>query len=376
MTSHELQQMSRRLIVIFVTICVTLFGRAALARVSRIEIIERKPFAGGKHFGDVGPYEFIRGRLHYAVQPDHPRNRAIVDLQLAKQGRLRADLSSIVDGRMAEVLGKDPRNEKGEVQFAGDFILLKPVDLSRGNHRLLYDVNNRGNLLMLSYYNNAAGSNRPATEQHAGNGWLMRQGYSLLWSAWNWDVAKVDQSPLRINLPVVVKQDGSPMTSLVNSELAVQSRDGVTVEWTAWGGSRCYPAVEEAIDDAVLTVRSDPDGKRKIVPREQWQFAVITPGGIPRFDPVHVYLPSGFDKGQLYELVYTAKHPRVVGLGLAAVRDAISFFHFESEDEDGRAYGDCGRGYRPAHGCQTLARWIQHGSPGVGPDYCFDNEHS
>ena len=70
----------------------------------------------GKHFGDVGPYEFIRGRLHYAVEPDHPRNRAIVDLHLAKQRRLRADLSSIVDGRMVEVLGLDPRNEKGEVR--------------------------------------------------------------------------------------------------------------------------------------------------------------------------------------------------------------------------------------------------------------------
>ena len=337
MMSHELQQISRWLIVIFVTTTVTLVGRGVQARVSRIEIIERKLFANGKPFGEVGPYEFIRGRLNYAVQPDHPRNRAIVDLQLAKQGRLRADLSSIVDGHIVEVLGPDPRNDKGEVQFAGDFILLKPIDLSRGNHRLLYDVNNRGNLLMLSYYNNSVGSNRPMTEQHAGNGWLMRHGYSLLWSAWNWDVAKVGQSPLRINLPIVVKQDGSPMTDLVNAELAVQSQDGITVEWISWGGSRCYPVAEEAIEEAVLTVRSDPDGKRKLIPRDQWQFAVITPGGKPRFNPVHVYLSSGFHKGQLYELVYTAKHPRVVGLGLAAVRDAISFFHFESEDKGGRA---------------------------------------
>ena len=72
-----------------------------------------------------------------------------------------------------------------------------------------------------------------------------------------------------------------------------------------------------------------------MIPREDWQFAVITPGGQPRFDPVHVYLPSGFKKGQLYELIYTAKHPRVVGLGLAAARDAISFFHFERADDLG-----------------------------------------
>ena len=329
--------MSRCLFGVSVTISSVFFGGAVQARVSRIEIIERTPFADGMHFSDVGPYEFIRGRLRYAVDPDDPRNQAIVDLQLAKQGRLRADLSSIVDGRMVETLGLDPRNEKGEVQFFGDFILLKPVELSRGNHRLLYEVNNRGNLLMLSYFNNAVSSNRPVRPQHAGNGWLMRQGYSLLWSAWNWDVARVGQTPLRINLPVVLEQDGSPVTSLVNAELAVQSQDGVTVEWIAWGGSRCHPVAEESIGEAVLTVRSHPDGERKIIPREQWKFAVISPGGQPRFDPFHVYLPSGFKQGKLYELIYTARHPRVVGLGLAAVRDAISFFHFASQDDEGCA---------------------------------------
>ena len=43
----------------------------------RIEIIERKPFAEGMPYGQVGPYEVIRGRLHYAINPVHPRNRAV-----------------------------------------------------------------------------------------------------------------------------------------------------------------------------------------------------------------------------------------------------------------------------------------------------------
>ena len=322
------------LVAASLVLCLSL-ADPAYARVSRIEILERVPFADGVAFGEVGAYEFIRGRLHYAVSPDNPHNRAVVDLQLAKQGRLRADLSAIIAGQRIQAYGGDPRNEMGEVTFSGDFILLKPVDLGRGNHRLLYGVNNRGNLLMLSYYNNAAGSNRPLSAAHVGNGWLMRQGYSLLWSAWNWDVERIARQPLRINLPIIVQASGESMVATINAELAVQSRDGVTVEWIAWGGSRCYPVAEEAIQEAALTVRDHPDGERRLIPRTDWRFAVISPGGQPRFDPVHVHLPSGFEKGKLYELVYMAKHPRVVGLGLAAARDAISFFHFEAADDVG-----------------------------------------
>jgi len=323
--------------VIAAVVFFAMLADPAAARVTRIEVLERVPLANGMAFGEVGAYEIIRGRLHYAVSPDNPHNQAVVDLQLAGQGRLREDLSAIIDGQLVEAYGGDPRNDQGEVVFTGDFQLLKPIDLKRGNHRLLYGVNNRGNLLMLSYFNNAAGSNQPLTAEHAGNGWLMRQGYSLLWSAWNWDVENIARQPLRINLPIIVREDGQAMTARINAEIAVQARDGVTVEWIAWGGSRCYPVAEEAIQQAVMTVRDHPDGERRLIPRAEWRFAVITPGGQPRFDPVHVYLPSGFEKGKLYELIYTAQHPRVVGLGLAAARDAISFFHFEVTDDAGNA---------------------------------------
>ena len=306
------------------------------AAVTRVEIIERTPFADGAEFGQVGAYEYLRGRLHYAVDPDHPRNRPVIDLELARQGRLRSDRSSIRDGRLVSALGDDPRDERGRVQFAGDFILLKPVDLSRGNHRLLYDVNNRGNLLMLSYFNNAPQSNRPSDRAAAGNGWLMRRGYSLLWSAWNWDVEKVGQRPLRIFLPVVVDQQGQALTGLVNAELGVTATAGRTVQRLAWGGSRCYPVSSAAIHQAVLTVRAGPDAQRQVIPREQWQFASLDGDRKPHFDPRQVYLPAGFEKGKLYEVIYRAAEPRVVGLGLAAVRDAISFFRFETRDATGQ----------------------------------------
>ncbi len=99
----------------------------AVAEVERIEITSRSVFAEGMEFGEVGAYEKIRGKLFYAVDPDNPANAAIVDLELA------------------------PRGTDGKVRFQGDFILLKPVDLAKGNGRLLYDVNNRGNLYMLRH---------------------------------------------------------------------------------------------------------------------------------------------------------------------------------------------------------------------------------
>jgi hypothetical protein len=140
------------------------FAGAVSGEVERIEITSRSVFAGGMEYGEVGPYEKIRGKLFYAVDPDNAANAAIVDLDLV------------------------PRGADGKVRFQGDFILLKPVDLAKGNGRLLYDVNNRGNLYMLRHINGGSRTNDPSSAEHGGNGFLMRQGYALLWSAWNWDV--------------------------------------------------------------------------------------------------------------------------------------------------------------------------------------------
>ena len=153
----------------------------ARAEVVGIEVLSRKPFAEGMAFGTIGAYEKIEGRLHYAVDPRNGANGRIVDLELA------------------------PRDARGRVLFAGDFILLKPVDLARGNHRLLYDVNNRGGLPILPRLDRAEGSNHPETRAHAGNGFLMRQGYSILWSGWNWDV-QPGGGRMQIDLPIATEE--------------------------------------------------------------------------------------------------------------------------------------------------------------------------
>jgi hypothetical protein len=322
------------------------------ARVSRIEILERIPFAPanpgdavGIAFGNVGPYERIKGRLYYTVDPDNRYNQQIVDLQLAKTGQLFQDVSELSPNGFIEKVGPSAVNAKGEVEYWGDFMLIKPVDVSKGNHRLLYDVNNRGNLRMLEYYNNAPSGNDPKTIADAGNGWLMREGYSLLWTGWNWDVegAMSGVQPQRIFLPIIRTPDNKDLVAWINAEITIQVKDGILFDWLAWGGSRCYAAAEDSglRQQAVLSVRDLPDvdhiGPRTTIDRSAWDFAkVVNNAVVP--SAVQVYYPNGgngFEKGRIYEVLYWAKNPRVVGLGLAGIRDAISFFRFETQDDVG-----------------------------------------
>jgi Alpha/beta hydrolase domain len=278
------------------------------AVVERLEVLQREPFAGGAAFGKVGRYERVVGRLHFAVDPDHPANAPVVDLALA------------------------PRDERGLVTFVADFVLLRPEDLARGNHRLLYEVNNRGNLGALAFFNEAPWSNDPSTPEDAGNGFLLERGYSLLWSGWNWDVLPGD-GRLQIELPVATAA-GAPITGTIAAEFVVG-------QWTRsapfmWGNSRGYPPLSLDAPDARLTVRDEPGGLRREIARDLWRFARLEGDRLVP-DRSHVFHVAGFEPGRIYEVVYEARGPRVVGLGLAAIRDAISFFRFETEDGAGGA---------------------------------------
>ncbi len=287
-----------------------LIAATVTAEVERIEITSRETFAGGMAFGETGAYEKIRGTLFYAVDPANPANAAIVDLEFA------------------------PRGADGKVRFAGDFLLLKPVDLARGNGRLLYDVNNRGNLYMLRLINGGARSNDPSTAEDAGNGFLMEEGYSLLWSAWNWDVAAGDDR-LQIELPIAT-DGGEPIRQRIAAEIVVSfDREPAPSMPLAWGDSRCYPAADpEDNSGAVLTVRDAPTAQRRTIPNSQWSFTRVE-NGVRAPDPTRIAVDGGLLPGKIYELVYEVRNPRVVGLGLAAVRDAMAFFHFEGGDRYG-----------------------------------------
>ncbi len=280
------------------------------AEVERVEINSRAVFADGMEFGEVGAYEKIRGQLFYAIDPairQTPRSSTSIS---RRRGRM------------------------GGFAFEGDFILLKPIDLSKGNRRLLYDVNNRGNLYMLRHINDAVGSNNPSLPEHAGNGFLMEQGYSLLWTAWNWDV-RSGHDLLQIELPIAT-ENGAPIRQCIAAEIVNSfGRGPVPSMPLAWGNSRCYPALDPMDNSgAVLTVRNAPGADRVQVPNESWSFSRFEQYfRVP--DPTSLSVDGGLQPGMIYELIYEVQNPRVVGLGLAAVRDAISFFHFEGVDSYG-----------------------------------------
>ena len=92
----------------------------------RLDITNRSSFANAQAFGDIGPYQLLEGTAHFAVDPLSPRNTAIVDIELAH------------------------RDSSGKVWFSSDFGMLQPADPDRSNHRILFDVVNRGRKTALS----------------------------------------------------------------------------------------------------------------------------------------------------------------------------------------------------------------------------------
>src|SRR5262245_660914 len=109
----------------FALLSLLLSAAAAPGELVKLTILDRKPFAEGKAFGDVGPYEAITGVAHFAIDPAAARNKVIVDLDRA------------------------PRNADGKVEFESDVYILAPKDPGKGNGAILYDVNNRGNKLVV-----------------------------------------------------------------------------------------------------------------------------------------------------------------------------------------------------------------------------------
>ncbi len=292
--------------IFLVCLAVLLAPGPARAELDSIEILERAVVADGKAFGNTGPYERLRGKLHFAVEATAPENQAVVDLRAA------------------------PRDAQGRVHFATDFELLRPLETARGNGRLLYEPPNRGNIGMLRLLNDAAPSNVIASADDVGTGFLMEQGYALLWTGWSWDVLPGGDR-LRADLPVAT--DGArPLFGLVTGEITV-TQPTQTARHTGLNAVGYDPA---QIDDAnaKLAVRDTALGARTPIPRERWHFGRKIDGKIV-YDPAYITLDGGFKPGQIYTVTYAARAPRVAGLGMVAIRDALLFFHHDKADRNG-----------------------------------------
>jgi hypothetical protein len=262
----------------------------------KIEIVRVESAFDGISFGNVGPYEKVVGRAFADVDPSHRLNAEIVNL------------------------GYAPRNGAGRVEYSADFYLLKPLDLRKGSRRLFYDVLNRGNKLALNNINDAPRLNDPGTAADAGNGFLMRRGYSLLWSGWQGDIAGGDDR-MRAVLPVATN-NGAPIVATSRDEFVFDHiRNPATAPLS-------YPADTLDQQRATLTVRQREQDPRVPVPSDHWRYLSPT--------RIEITRPAGFDAGAIYEFIYPARDPIVMGLGLAAMRDFVSFMRHESGDANGR----------------------------------------
>src|SRR6185436_4197485 len=138
--------------------------------------------------GSVGAYERVVGKAFGEVNPGDRFNNMIVDVGLA------------------------PKNVRGNVEYSFDFYILKPVDLSRGNGKVMYEPPNRGGKQYASL-NRSTGGNDPAASTNPQNTFFAPRGYSMVWSGWDY-AAGTDNSNFlsTITLPVAKNPDGTSIT--------------------------------------------------------------------------------------------------------------------------------------------------------------------
>ena len=271
------------------------------AKVVKFEILKvESPAFEGRSFGRVGTYDRIVARATIAVSPDNPHNAVIVDLDRA------------------------PRNARGLVEAVTDVEILRPTIAANGNRRLIYEALNRGGKLGLALFNdNPAVVNDLAKAADAGNGFLMNRGYTVVWSGWQGDVVP-GAGRMTFSPPTV-----SGVTGLAREDFIFDHSDNPAI------GTLSYPAADLDPAATKISVR-----QREADPR-------ATPAGLEvKFEgpsKVSIKRPDGFDAGAIYEFIYTARDPKVMGLGFAATRDIVSFLRNETADAAGTANPLAGR---------------------------------
>jgi Alpha/beta hydrolase domain len=257
--------------------CLLLIACSSFAAVTRIDVTERS---------DDGGYERIVGKVHFAINRNAQPNRIIADIDLA------------------------PHDADGKVEFSADLYILRPRDASKRNGTLLVEIPNRGGRALSAMFN-------------LKDSFLLEQGFTLVWIGWELDLPPTP-GLLRAEAPIATNK-GKPITGLVRSEWeggdgagSSPPTDRVSTISLGDRGQIGY-AVADPMDPAnKIFVRDTVDGQRRLIPRGDWSFS----------DPTHVNMAAGFEPGKIYEVIYSAKDPVMVGLGPTAVRDAVSYLKY------------------------------------------------
>jgi hypothetical protein len=274
----------------------------AEARITRIEInatLSESPTFGGYSWPGVGQYEKLVGRAYGEVNPHDPKNAVIVDIELA------------------------PRNARGNVEYDFSFYIVKPIDLKKGAHKVMYEPPNRGGKTWAAFARMPGGNDPGSVIDPAvlANAFLMPRGYTMVWSGWDKSAGTSTANfNSTITLPIAKNPDGSTIT-------------GPAYEYIVTGGASfnlAYPAADPTDKTtAKLTHRVHLDDAPQVIPPSGWNYnaagtAISLVGG-------------NFTANDIYEFTYTAKDPTVNGLGFAAVRDFNAWLRYEAKDDFGNA---------------------------------------
>jgi len=260
--------------------------------ITAIEIRGQESLVGGAAFGASGGYTRLNGTAFGELDPAHPGNRGIA------------------------LLDKAPRNAAGKVAYSSDFVILHPTDPTRGNGRILYEVNNRGRIMLFANLCAGAAGNTPQSAADLGNALPLRLGFSLVWSGWDPGAPKA--TGLSLEAPVASNGE-KPIMRRIREEFVSGTRLGALAAFRL--------SYEAASTNATLTVRRAQTAARHEVPFEfvdTRSVRLLPEGTVP-------------EPGSIYELFYDATKPRVLGIGFAATRDLISHVRSHSGEIIGRA---------------------------------------
>jgi len=267
----------RRALLIF------LIATPLLARVDRVDVVRT----------DLGPhFEKLVGKVYFAVDPKNPHNAIIADLD------------------------KAPRNAAGDVEFSADLYVIRPK--TNRNDTLFVEISNRGGKAFLANLD-------PTREADIRDRFLFDRGYTVAWIGWQFDV-RPEPNRVRLYAPAAPGIAGKVRSDFIVPKKVDEHPVGHVIQGAVGGTG--YPS---ATMEGTLTQRDAPTAPRVTIPRKQWRFK----------DPSTIQLDGGFVPGKIYEVIYTAKDPPIVGCGLAAVRDFVSYSKYDSKavTASKRAYG-------------------------------------
>jgi hypothetical protein len=138
---------------------------------------------------------------------------------------------------------------------------------------------------------------------HAGNGFLMRRGYAVIWLAWQGDLLP-GNGRMVLDLPTVPAVTGPVRVEYIADRLGL-----TTFPLSGHASTRSHPTVSLDPREARLTRRRYPDDERIPVPPESWHFARIEGGfgldnqGVEQAlipSDTHIHIPGGFEPGWIY----------------------------------------------------------------------------